>query len=250
MAAYDKPDGGGIVTKADFELDRLIGSALRQRFPDDALLTEESPDDGERHRRSRCWMIDPIDGTRDYAGGLDSWAIHIGLCIDGVPSLGLVAEPAIGRTTWGIAVAKQREAWSDHDGETIAIRSRAGGSPLRLVSPRRREDPKIRGFITALPAGHTRRLGSVGIKLCDVARGSVDVYLHPSSGTSMWDTCAPQAILEAAGARLSDVTGKLLRHDGPTVRHGRGLLAAASTVHGHAVASVHDELRRWAEKHS
>ncbi|TPV93827.1 MAG: 3'(2'),5'-bisphosphate nucleotidase CysQ [Myxococcales bacterium FL481] len=247
LAAYDKPDGGGLVTRADFELDEMIGSRLRRRYPSDAVLTEESPDDGERHRRDRCWMIDPIDGTRDFAGGLATWAIHVGLCIAGVPRLGVVAEPATGRVTWGICTGARREAVSETAARSDALRIDHSVTPLHVVSPCDAHEPDIGRLVTTLTARHERRLGSVGIKLCAVARGTVDVYVHPTAGTSLWDTCAPQAIVEAAGGRLTDVAGAKLQHHGPGSRHEHGLLAASGRVHPQVIAAMPSHLRRWAE---
>ena len=242
LAARDKPDGGGIVTAADLELNALIVAAVGRHFPRDAALAEESPDDGERLRRPRCWMIDPIDGTREYAAGRSTWAIHIGLAIEGVPRLGVVAEPACQRVSWGVHTSTESSAYCEVKGVRERLCARPNETRLRLVTPRRATDPRIRGFVESVPMIPTRRLGSVGVKLCDVARGESDAYLHPAAGTKLWDTCAPEAILRAAGAVLSDVTGRPLVYDAAAIGHRRGLLAAATTLHNRIVGSVTDQL--------
>src|SRR5690349_12955650 len=120
LATEDKPDNQGPVTRADFAVELEILTTLRKQFPNDAILAEEDvasgpegvgPDD-DWPARARVWMIDPIDGTREFADGDPSWAIHIGLCIDQVPVLGVVHEPGHGRISWGIDFRGERSAWT------------------------------------------------------------------------------------------------------------------------------------------
>ena len=95
---------------------------LRAAFPDDVILSEEIPDDGSRLGRARVWMVDPIDGTRDFILGDDGFAVMIGLCVDGRPTVGAVAQPVTGKTYTGIA---GEGAWLDHRDTPTAPRAAA-----------------------------------------------------------------------------------------------------------------------------
>src|SRR4051794_919139 len=101
----DHKPGDEPVTVADREASDLILKHLTRAFPDDAILSEEVPDNGARLRASRVWMVDPIDGTRDFIAGDDGFAVMIGLCIDGRPRLGVLAMPSNGDLYAGIVGA-------------------------------------------------------------------------------------------------------------------------------------------------
>ncbi|HJX52153.1 MAG TPA: inositol monophosphatase family protein, partial [Polyangia bacterium] len=112
-------DAGEPVTEADLAANALIVGRLAQEFPDDAILSEELPDDGSRLGRPRVWMVDPIDGTRDFVRGQPGYVVMIGLCVDDRPALGVVAHPSTG-VVWSGVVGQG--AWRDRtDGTRIPI---------------------------------------------------------------------------------------------------------------------------------
>jgi len=249
LGVTDKPDDGGPVTRADIEVDAMICGALRRAFPGDAVLAEESyatdprSGDGRRHA-ARCWMIDPVDGTRGFSRGDATWAVHIGLCIEGEPTLGVVHEPAAGRTSFGLALPGDRGggAWvREPTGETRSIQViPVDVDALRLVTSQSHRTP-IADEIAAhlrVDADRDLRLGSTGVKIVRVARGVADVYVHPSRGTKLWDTCAPQAILHAAGGRLTDLQGERLAFLDEDIGHREGLLASPANFHPELVAEL------------
>jgi 3'-phosphoadenosine 5'-phosphosulfate (PAPS) 3'-phosphatase len=232
-----KPRGGGPITAADRDLNGRIVQALRERFAGDAILAEESADDGAWRTAHRCWHVDPIDGTRDFARGRPGWTIQVGLCVAGAPVLGVVAEPGARRITWGLVDA----------GESVAMQQDGDGTPtpLRVPTARRPLDGLVLIGSRILPcsrqqavrsaldvdAARTRVAGSVGVRMICVARGDADAYVQPPGRTKLWDTCAPEAVLRAAGACVSDLRGDPLCYRGSTVAHPAGVIATSVGLH-------------------
>jgi 3'(2'), 5'-bisphosphate nucleotidase len=230
--------GGEPVTDADLAANDLIVGRLAQRFPQDAILSEESPAHGDRRRAPRLWMIDPIDGTRDFIRGESGFAVMIGLCLEGAPTLGVVAQPATGITWLG---ARDLGAWritAPGTREAITASVRRDPASARLVSSKSRRDGYYNQFCAALGITDERLVGSVGIKLGLIADGSRDLCVYPGPQTKLWDTCAPQAILEAAGGKVTDALGAPLVYTGETLRNERGLVASNGQVHGAALEAI------------
>lgn len=216
------------VTVADLAVNELIVSALRRTFPSDAVLAEESTGESDRRWADRCWMVDPIDGTRSYSEGGDHWAVQIGLVIEGRPVLGVVGERD--RLTWGIV---GRGAWTQtRDGrERLTVQPR---SLERLVQSAHSPMPMKQAAILG-PDGH-RGMGSVGVKIGFMLRGGAEVYCRPGGGTKLWDSAGPEAILTAAGGTMTDVDGGTLNYAGKSIRNARGILATVGLDHAKVVA--------------
>jgi 3'(2'), 5'-bisphosphate nucleotidase len=182
----------------DATANQFLCHALAEQRPDDGLLSEESKDTEERLGKRRVWIVDPVDGTREYGEERADWAVHVGLAIDGVASVGAVALPGLGlvlRTDAPIAVPEAPPV-------------------LRMVISRTRparEATEVAARIGAdlLP------MGSAGAKAMAVVRGEADIYLH-SGGQYEWDSCAPVAVALAHGLHCSRIDGSPLiynRHD-------------------------------------
>jgi 3'(2'), 5'-bisphosphate nucleotidase len=169
----------------------LIHALLEQR-PDDGLLSEESKDTEERLSKSRVWIIDPVDGTREYGEGRTDWAVHVALAIDGVPVIGAVALPGLDlvlRTDLPLTVPPAPEK-------------------LRMVVSRTRPAAEAVAVAEALGA-ELIPMGSAGAKAMAVVRGEADIYLH-TGGQYEWDSCAPAAVAAACGLHISRVDGSPL----------------------------------------
>jgi len=199
LRASGRFDGKALGKEGDAAANRLIVAALRERRPDDGLLSEESRDDGTRLARSRVWIVDPVDGTREYAEGRSDWAVHVALAIDGVPAIGAVALPGLG----------------------LVLRSDtpsslpSGGMPPRMVVSRTRPAPEALAVAQAL-AAELIPMGSAGAKAMAVVRGEADIYLH-SGGQFEWDSCAPVAVAHAHGLHCSRIDGTPLIYNRPDV---------------------------------
>jgi 3'(2'), 5'-bisphosphate nucleotidase len=182
---------------ADRLANALILAGLAEWRPDDAVLSEESPDDRKRLASRRCWIIDPLDGTREYAEGRPDWAVHVALAEDGVPKLGAVAVPALGRLFRSDAAALP-----------AAPRER----PVLLVS--RTRPPPEAEEIAALLGAELRTMGSAGAKAMAVVAGEADLYYH-EGGQHEWDNCAPAAVALGAGLHASRLDGTALVYNLP-----------------------------------
>jgi 3'(2'), 5'-bisphosphate nucleotidase len=242
----DKPDNEGPVTRADTEVNARIVRALQAAFPGDDVVAEESG--AALAGRARCWYVDPIDGTTEFARGEDEWAVQIGLCVDGEPVLGVVHEAGAGRLHWGVRWRGEARAGSEHAGAPRPLTpSPRGLAELRLVSSKSHASPKIGAVMQALgiPAERNLRIGSTGVKTAAVARGLADLYVHPSRGTKLWDVCAPHAVLAAVGGVVTDVRGAPLRYDPTRLSNDFGLLASHGRHHDEIAAALRPVVGDW-----
>jgi len=230
--------GGEPVTEADLAANTLIVSRLAQEFPGDAVLSEELPDDGSRLGSRRVWMVDPIDGTRDFIRGQTGYVVMIGLCLDGRPVLGVVAHPSTGAVWSGVV---GQAAWREQPGGT---RTPVQTSPLaeppgvRIVVSQSRRSPQIDAFRRALGVTDEMTVGSVGLKVALVAQGERDLYLYPGEQTKLWDTCGPEEILIAAGGRMSDMDGRPLDYGKADLNNRSGVVASNGPLHDHVIRAL------------
>ncbi|WP_249353215.1 3'(2'),5'-bisphosphate nucleotidase CysQ [Rhodococcus sp. Q] len=164
---------------------------LARRFPADAVLSEEGADDPSRLTADRVWIVDPLDGTREFGefGRID-WAVHVALVERGRLTVGAVALPALGVTHSTLDVPTPAEP--------------APAAPRVVVSRTRRPEP-VMAMATALGA-ELVEMGSAGAKAMAVVRGEVDVYAH-TGGQYEWDSAAPVAVARAAGLHVSRIDG-------------------------------------------
>ena len=246
LATRDKPGDEGPVTRADTEINARILAALRSAFPGDDVIGEESA--AEFTGASRCWYVDPIDGTTEFARGEDEWAVQIGLCVDGQPVLGVVHEAGAGRLAWGLCWRGETLAELELGGQRRPLRTGdAALAGLRLISSKSHASPQIREVMQALaiPDDRNRRVGSMGVKMTAVARDIADLYVHASRGTKLWDVCAPHAVLVGAGGRVSDVRGLPLTYDPRHLGNDAGLLASQGSQHAAIVAALAPVVARW-----
>jgi len=232
----ERKAGDEPVTAADHAASELILRRLKAAFPGDSALSEEVPDDGARRHQARVWVIDPIDGTRDFIRGDEGFSVMIGLCVDGRPTVGVVAMPAT-RVTYGGIVGVG--GWKDlADGSRLPLRtsSIAGPPGIRLVSSKSHRSDDIDKFRNALQIEDELHIGSVGVKASLVAEGSRDLYVYPGTRTKIWDACAPEAILIAAGGRFTDVRGRMLSYTGELLYNEGGIVASNGPLHDHVLA--------------
>jgi len=173
----------------------MLVSALREMRPDDGLLSEESKDTDERLGKDRVWIIDPVDGTREYGEGRSDWAVHVALAIGGKAKIGAVALPDLDMTL--------------RSSQPLAPPERS--EKLRMVVSRSR--PAKEALIVAQKLGaELIEMGSAGAKAMAVVRGEADIYLH-SGGQYEWDNCAPVAVAEAHGLHCSRIDGSALAYN-------------------------------------
>ena len=193
---------GGLEGKAlgeagDRLANRYLIDRLGQERPDDGLLSEESRDTLERLFKRRVWIIDPLDGTREYGEGRPDWAVHVGLAVDGVAQVGAVALPGLGN---GVVVRSDR----------LVPPTNHTGAPRMLVS---RTRPAAEALAVAEKLGcELVPMGSAGAKAMAVVLGQAEIYLH-SGGQFEWDNCAPVAVAKAHGLHCSRIDGSALAYN-------------------------------------
>ena len=176
----------------DQTANQFLCHALREQRPDDGLLSEEEKDNAERLSKSRVWIIDPVDGTREYGEERTDWAVHVALAIDGVPTIGAVALPGLDL----VLRTDQPQPLPP-----------AAEKPRMLVS---RTRPAAEAVAVAEKIGaELVPMGSAGAKAMAVVRGEAEIYLH-TGGQYEWDSCAPAAVAAAYGLHISRVDGSPL----------------------------------------
>ncbi len=187
--------GKALGQAGDEAANAMLCRELRAARPDDALLSEEEKDNSARLASYRVWIVDPLDGTREYGEGRSDWAVHVALAIDGVASVGAVALPGLGLTLTSGAPTALAPA----------------NEPLRMLVSRTR--PAAEAVQVAERMGaDLLAMGSAGAKAMAVVRGEADIYLH-TGGQYEWDNCAPVAVAQAAGLHVSRVDGSPLRYN-------------------------------------
>ena len=190
--------GKELGNEGDRRSHRLLMDRLTHGFPADRIRSEESDQSEVLGPESgRVWIVDPLDGTREYSEGREDWAVHVALAVDGEPVVGAVALPAIG----------------------VVLDS---GSPPGLAAPRgvprmvvsRTRPPDFVPFVADRLGAETVPMGSAGAKIAAVIRGAAEVYVH-AGGQYEWDSCAPVAVALAAGLHASRIDGTPLRYARP-----------------------------------
>ena len=184
-------EGKALGKAGDQTANQFLVHAIKAQRPDDGLLSEESKDTAERLSKDRVWIIDPVDGTREYGEARSDWAVHVGLAIDGVAEIGAVALPG---QDGGIVIRSD---------QPLALPAN-DGAPRLLVS---RTRPAAEALAVAEQlGGELVPMGSAGAKAMAVIRGEADIYLH-SGGQFEWDSCAPVAVARAHGLHCSRIDG-------------------------------------------
>jgi 3'(2'), 5'-bisphosphate nucleotidase len=199
VRAQPFPDADARKAAGDAEAHRFLVDRLAQLQPDDAVLSEEGTDDPVRLVSDRVWIVDPLDGTREFAEpGRDDWAVHVALWERGELVAGAVALPAVGLT---LGTAGPHRVPAGDDG------------PLRLAVSRSRPPALVQSLAGRLGA-RLVPMGSAGVKAMSVVRGETDAYVH-GGGQFEWDSAAPVAVARAAGLHTSRLDGSPLRYNRP-----------------------------------
>ncbi len=187
--------GPALGKTGDQTANQFLCHALRQQRPGDGLLSEEEKDNAERLGHSRVWIVDPVDGTREYGEARGDWAVHVGLSVDGHAVLGAVVLPGLD------LVLRSDQPQPLPPGAPI---------PRMLVS--RSRPAKEALAVAELLGAELLPMGSAGAKAMAVVRGEAEIYLH-TGGQYEWDSCAPVAVAAAHGLHVSRADGSPLRYN-------------------------------------
>jgi len=225
------------VTEADRSANQHIVTRVRAMFPDDGVLSEESKDDLVRLEKERVWIIDPLDGTKEFIARNGEFSIMIGLAVRGEAVMGVIMQPETGLLYAG---AQGLGAYLEEGGERIPLQVSETDrtNQMILVSSRSHRQQITDKMRSTMRITSERVSGSVGLKVGLIARRLADLYLHPSPGCKEWDLCAPQALLEAAGGRITDCWGNPIWYNKRDVRAHNGLVASNAAIHELVVDTV------------
>lgn len=182
--------GKAMGAAGDAVANSFILQMLKHNRPGDALLSEEEAADPKRLEAQRVWVVDPLDGTREFSEKRSDWAVHVALAVDGVPAASAVALPGLGQTMSSAAPAALRPV---------------SGKPLRILVSRTRP-PAVALKVAELLGAELIPMGSAGAKAMAVLRGEADAYLH-AEGQYEWDSAAPVGVAHAAGLHVSRIDG-------------------------------------------
>jgi len=214
---YGRKEGWELVSEADIHAAEVLHEALTRSFPSDGWLSEEHHDTIERLGRDRVWIVDPIDGTREYLQGIPEYAISVGLAIDGQPALGVVHNPATGEVFAAECLSSAERPPTEPTGHHLDV----------LVG----RGEQLNDEIPPLPEGaDTRGVGSVAYRLALLSTGEGNATLS-GYGRAEWDVAAGVALCKASGLRATDIFGERIPFNQPEP-YVRGFLAAEPGLHG------------------
>ncbi|MDX1578866.1 MAG: 3'(2'),5'-bisphosphate nucleotidase CysQ, partial [Gemmatimonadota bacterium] len=219
----------GPVTAADHASNRAIAACLAEARPGETVLSEESVAPEESRLQGRLWVVDPLDGTKEFIAENGEFSVMVGLAVEGRALAGAVYQPGIGRVFAGIV---EEGAWVLEEDEgawlaaALALDPESDpATPLRFARSRSHPDERLAELARELAPIEEVVSGSVGIKCALVATGAADLYVHPVPYLKEWDTCAPEAVLRGAGGRVTDCAGRDLRYGKSERRQNGGIFA-------------------------
>ena len=203
----------------DQAADGYLQGLVRGARPDDGILSEETADTATRLSKERVWIIDPLDGTREYSQLREDWAVHVALTVKGACQLGAVALPSQGRTLWGVCTSTHTLGGEVPDARAEAqlapLELHTGASathdPLRVAVSRSHTPSWMPAFARQVNAVEVR-CGSVGAKVALLLFGQADLYAH-RKGLKEWDTCAPECVARGLGWSVSRLDGTPMRYN-------------------------------------
>jgi len=225
------------VTEADELANAYIVERLRKAFPDDGIVAEETADQSDALHKSRCWYVDPLDGTKEFIAKNGEFSTMIGLAIDGESRLGVVLQPSKDKLYRGI-VGEGSVLEKGGQESALKVSDKARPADLKLVVSRSHRPDSIGQLMERLGATQEMPSGSVGVKVGLIVEQIADLYVHVSDRSSAWDACGPEAILRGAGGRFSDCAGEPFRYGGPVMANERGILACNAAAFDAVAPSV------------
>jgi 3'(2'), 5'-bisphosphate nucleotidase len=209
--AVQRKDDNSPLTLADLESQRVIIEGLKRIAPEIPILSEETAAApwAERQTWRELWVVDPLDGTREFVKRNGEFTINIALVVEHEPVLGVVCAPAQKVMYWG---SRGNGAFTRaHDAQTRTIHTVPPQHPVRVLGSRSHESPQTAAYLARLGPHVVSGMGS-SLKFCLLAEGKAELYVR-FGATSEWDTAAGQAVLEAAGGHVTRMDGHRLRYN-------------------------------------
>jgi 3'(2'), 5'-bisphosphate nucleotidase len=225
------------VTAADHAANEMLVRELHHYFPDDAVLSEEFPDDLSRLSKDRVWMVDPMDGTKQFIEHIGEFAVMIGLAVEGEAKLGVVYHPSPDRMYYaapGIG-AFVEEKWTT---KRLRVLDPGDITKTTVALSRSHHSPTVDLICKRMGVTQQIRHGSVGLKFGLIAEGRAHFYIHLGGRTNQWDTCGPEAILREAGGRITDIVGEPLKYNQSEIHNLHGIVASNGAIHNQILETI------------
>ena len=234
-----KEGGDGPVSAADMAVNELLISGLKDNinYKEWDILSEETSKEKTfreiDYKKDWCWIIDPLDGTKDFLQGTENYAVHISLAYKKKPKIGIVLIPEKNELWFGIlgigAWCENRDGYKNH----FSFSKRTEISKLVLVSSKNHQQPILKNLLSTLSFAETKKIGSVGCKVASILKGEADVYISLSGKTSPkdWDMAAPHALIEAAGGMFTHADGTNLIYQKRNYSQSGCLIASHGKSH-------------------
>lgn len=225
------------VTQADRRANAFLVQRFSHAYPNDGIVAEESlPTDdalAEQVSAERVWFIDPLDGTKEFIARNGEFSVMIGLAVRGRPVLGVVAMPVSGVVAVGCV---GHGAWlitPDGTSTPLRVSDQSRLDACTVIISRSHMSEPLRRVVEAVHPASQVRCGSVGVKATRIAERQADVYVnvHQPGGAKLWDGCAPEAIVVAAGGRTTDLSGSLIDYATTTLELVGGYVATNGPLH-------------------
>jgi 3'(2'), 5'-bisphosphate nucleotidase len=231
------------VTAADREANALLCDRLTTAFPGVPVVAEES--DASTYAgfagAEAAWFVDPLDGTREFAARSDEFAIMIGLAERGQATLGVIVAPAWGRSFLGVVGEGAWELASDGARAAIQVSSRGVPSDASIVMSRSHATPDLTRAVEGMRPRASCRHGSAGLKGVLVALGDHDVYLQTGRAGMLWDACATDALVRAAGGHCTDALGRPFDYRAEDIVNRAGIVASNGSIHDAVIDALRSE---------
>ena len=231
------------VTEADTRVNTFLVGHLHDAFPGDAIVAEEGSGEGGSNGASRCWYVDPLDGTKEFIAKNGEFSVMIGLAVDGEARLGVVHQPTTGKLYRAVVGDGAFYEIGDKTYQ-LKVSDIADPSKLKLVVSRSHRPEETDALKSTLGLTEEVPCGSVGLKVGLIGERAADLYVHFSDKTHAWDACAPDAILRGAGGTFVDLTGRSIEYTGADVQNRKGLLATNRKSYEKVLAVVTDILAK------
>ena len=239
VVQYKNDDAFDPLTQADETTDELLRAAISDRFPDDEILSEENSDIPTNYG-GRVWMIDPLDGTKEFVDGGDRFAVMIGLCVDGVPVFGIVAQPTSGDVYYGIKGTGSFLLRGELKHQLHVNNNGRISNATILVSRQSGEPRESEKFLQEIPFKAFVEDASFGLRVGVVAEGHAEFFVATNTRASKWDICGPQVILEEAGGTVTLRDGRPINYKQADKNIGESFVGSNTALHDELLVIIAD----------
>jgi 3'(2'), 5'-bisphosphate nucleotidase len=221
------------VTEADRRANELIVTRLSREFPGVPVVAEESHPDAFANfaASNEIFFVDPVDGTNEFVERTDEFVVMIGLLSGGAATHGVMNAPALGRAWAGVVGSGAERIEANGTRSAIRVTDTAELSGSRLVTSRSHRSARLDRALAALAPREVYTKGSAGLKGTEVAEGVADAHVAPFYAGKRWDACAAEALIVAAGGRVTDAYGEPIDYRGVGLSNDRGLIASNGRIH-------------------